>query len=514
MSERERRIRAELMPLNSVRNRLVLLFFAITTAAVGFVYLYVVPQLRSSLTAEKLTRLEATAAEQSERVARALERGASQSRLRRLAVDIAQETDARVTVLGLEEGEAGFAPAFVISDSELERTAVEPAMQRRRTRRRPARRARRWSVWTATRSARRRLPSATRAAAVGGCALDVARRRRRQRRADPAPDPDRGRDRARRCAARGLLRRARHSRRLSRLEEAAEKIAEGNFTDPIPVDSSDEVGQLAMTFNEMQKRLARLDGARKEFIANASHELRTPIFSLGGFVELLEHEEPDRASREEFVREMRGQIERLTKLTADLLDLSKLDADAIELQAEPVELKSLAELVAAEFRPAAERHSSKLDVADGTGPALARGDPDRVAQIIRILLDNALTHTREGTAISVTTMQGAGPPGSSSPTRGPASIPARAGVCSNASTPATRSAGPVWGSRSRASSRCGWTEACGSRPVAAIPSSPSSCRGAQRPRCRRAQREREARSRIPPWAGNLMLGRARTEVVT
>ena len=64
------------MPLNSVRNRLVLLFFAITTGAVGFVYLYVVPQLRSSLTAEKLTRLEATAAEQSERVARALERGA------------------------------------------------------------------------------------------------------------------------------------------------------------------------------------------------------------------------------------------------------------------------------------------------------------------------------------------------------------------------------------------------------------------------------------------------------
>jgi two-component system, OmpR family, sensor kinase len=400
------------MPLNSVRNRLVLLFFAITTAAVGFVYLYVVPQLRSSLTAEKLTRLEATAAEQSERVARALERGASQSRLRRLAVDIAQETDARVTLLGLEEGEAGFAPAFVISDSELERTAVEPRYA------------------AAANAADTGVPSSAvervdghevgeTAVAVG----DEGRPRWAAVLSTSLDDVDDSVALIQRqiliaggialaaALLAGYFAARAHSRRLSRLEEAAEKIAGGNFTDPIPVDSSDEVGQLAMTFNEMQQRLGRLDGARKEFIANASHELRTPIFSLGGFVELLEHEEPDRASREEFVREMRRQIERLTKLTADLLDLSKLDADAIELQAEPVELKSLAELVAAEFRPAAERHSSKLDVADGTGPALARGDPDRVAQIIRILLDNALTHTREGTAISVTTMQGDGTAG-------------------------------------------------------------------------------------------------------
>ena len=211
--------------------------------------------------------------------------------------------------------------------------------------------------------------------------------------------------------AAGYLAAWRFSRRLRRLERAADRIASGDFDVPVHDPVQDEVGQLAQAFDSMRVRLAHLDHARREFIANASHELRTPIFSLGGFVELLEHEEPDRASREEFVREMRGQIERLTKLTADLLDLSKLDADAIELHAEPVELKSLAELVAAEFRPAAERHSSKLDVADGTGPALARGDPDRVAQIIRILLDNALTHTREGTAISVTTMQGDGTAG-------------------------------------------------------------------------------------------------------
>ena len=93
-----------------------------------------------------------------------------------------------------------------------------------------------------------------------------------------------------------------------------------------------------MTLEEMRGRLARLDDARKEFIANASHELRTPIFSLGGFVELIDEDDPDPAARAEFVATMRGQIDRLTKLTTDLLDLSKLDADALTVRAEEIDL--------------------------------------------------------------------------------------------------------------------------------------------------------------------------------
>ena len=92
----------------------------------------------------------------------------------------------------------------------------------------------------------------------------------------------------------------------------------------------------------MQRRLADLDRARKQFIANASHELRTPIFSLGGFVELLEDEDPDPEARAEFVRTMREQVERLTKLTTDLLDLSKLDAGALEMAPRNVALDALA----------------------------------------------------------------------------------------------------------------------------------------------------------------------------
>jgi signal transduction histidine kinase len=190
---------------------------------------------------------------------------------------------------------------------------------------------------------------------------------------------------------------------VRRLQDAARKVADGNFETTIPVASAGQLAPLARTFNEMQRRLAELDSARKQFIANASHELRTPIFSLGGFVELLEEEDPSPEERAEFVRTMRQQIERLTKLTADLLDLSQLDAGAMVMHARNVDLSSLAREVTREFGARAELRGSRLELRTPEQLAIARGDPDRVRQIIRILLDNALTHTPEGTKVTVTT---------------------------------------------------------------------------------------------------------------
>jgi two-component system, OmpR family, sensor kinase len=393
----------ERLPLNSVRNRLVLLFFAITSAAIGFVYLYVVPQLRSSLTAEKLHRLEAAAVQQAPQLSTAMQRGASQGRLRALVRDIARQTDSRVTVVGVRPGTEE--PAFVVADSESEGDAIEPRYVAAAN-----------AAASGTTSSAVELVGGQR---VGQTAVPLLGRGDSPWVAvlsDSLEEVDDNVALIKRqiviaggialiaALLAGYLAARAHSRRLRRLEQAAEEVAEGNFSAPIPVDSRDEVGQLAMTFNEMQRRLARLDSARKEFIANASHELRTPIFSLGGFVELLEDEEPDAASREEFVRTMREQVDRLTKLTSELLDLSKLDADALELRTENVDLAQLAHDIAAEFAPAAERHGSKLDVdGEGEAPAIAHADPDRVSQIVRILIDNALTHTPEGTAIKVTT---------------------------------------------------------------------------------------------------------------
>jgi signal transduction histidine kinase len=195
------------------------------------------------------------------------------------------------------------------------------------------------------------------------------------------------------------------ARRVKRLEQAAGEVAAGNFSRPIPVDSEDEIGQLAVAFNEMQSRLARLDQARKEFIANASHELRTPIFSLGGFVELLQDEDLDEDTRAEFLATMREQVDRLQKLATDLLDLSRLDAGSLELEREPVSLSALAKQITHEFAAAAARGNVTLEVeeVDYEREPEALCDGQRVAQILRILIDNAGTHTPPGTHIRVRT---------------------------------------------------------------------------------------------------------------
>ena len=91
------------------------------------------------------------------------------------------------------------------------------------------------------------------------------------------------------------------ARRIRRLERAADRIASGRFDEPVVDRGRDEVGQLAAAFDRMRLRLAGLDRARREFIANASHELRTPIFSLGGFLELLDDEDLDEETRQEFL---------------------------------------------------------------------------------------------------------------------------------------------------------------------------------------------------------------------
>jgi two-component system OmpR family sensor kinase len=191
------------------------------------------------------------------------------------------------------------------------------------------------------------------------------------------------------------------SQRVGRLEHAARKVAAGDFSNPIRADSDDELGQLAAAFDDMQNQLARLDRARKQFIASASHELRTPIFSLGGFLELLTDEDLDEETRRQFLDQLRGQVERMRKLATELLDLSRLEAGALELRPEPTDLGQLAREVAGEFTPAAQQHDSSVRLDLPKEPIELECDPERVAQVLRILLDNALVHTPAGTGVRV-----------------------------------------------------------------------------------------------------------------
>ena len=195
--------------------------------------------------------------------------------------------------------------------------------------------------------------------------------------------------------------------RIRRLERAADRIASGRFDEPVADSGSDELGELSRAFDRMRVRLSGLDHARREFVANASHELRTPLFSLGGFLELLEDEELDEPTRREFLETMAGQVRRLTKLADDLLDLSRLDAGRLHVETQPVELATLAGAAVDEFAGVALASDHPLEFTSN-GAAAARGDPQRVLQIVRILLENALVHTPPGTPVEVAVRRAGG----------------------------------------------------------------------------------------------------------
>ncbi|MGH2895398.1 MAG: ATP-binding protein, partial [Solirubrobacteraceae bacterium] len=203
----------------------------------------------------------------------------------------------------------------------------------------------------------------------------------------------------------GITLSARLVRRLSRLREAALELAGGGPTVEVPVDRAhDEVGDLARTLATMQQRLRQQEEARRAFVATASHELRTPLTSLDGMLELLRDdlsdETPDLEDARALVERAHAQSRRLGRLAADLLDLSRIDAQ-VQLRSEPVELGELSRAVLAEFEVGTERGDLRSTLDDLGGAVWALGDPGSIAQILRILLDNAVRASPTGSAVRV-----------------------------------------------------------------------------------------------------------------
>jgi signal transduction histidine kinase len=194
-------------------------------------------------------------------------------------------------------------------------------------------------------------------------------------------------------------------RRLRRLRQAALHLASGGTPEPLPADRArDEVGDLTRTFTIMQQRLQHQEEARRAFVATASHELRTPLTSLDGMLELLDDDlrggNPDLGDAQQLLERARAQSRRLGRLAADLLDLSRLDAD-VALRSEPIELGELSRAVMAEFELGTSERRITPVLDDPGAPIWALGDPGSVARIVRILLDNALRASPEGAEITV-----------------------------------------------------------------------------------------------------------------
>jgi signal transduction histidine kinase len=198
---------------------------------------------------------------------------------------------------------------------------------------------------------------------------------------------------------------ARLVRRLRNLSQAALRLADGGPAVEVPVDRvRDEVGDLARTLVTMQRQLQHQEEARRAFVATASHELRTPLTSLDGMLELLDDdlrdEHIDLHDARALLGRARAQSRRLARLAADLLDLSRLDAE-VDLRSEPVELGELSRAVIAEFELGTAERGIESSLDGSAGAVWALGDPGSVARILRILLDNAVRMSPEGSEITI-----------------------------------------------------------------------------------------------------------------
>jgi signal transduction histidine kinase len=194
-------------------------------------------------------------------------------------------------------------------------------------------------------------------------------------------------------------------RRLRRLREAALRLGARGLSEEAPRDRGrDEIGDLARAFTSMQTQLRAQEEARKRFVATASHELRNPLASLHGVLELADDdlggEPPDVADAREQVGRARDQSRRLSVLAADLLDLSRLDAD-VELRREPIELGEICRAAASEFELRVLEHHLALRVEAPDDAIWAEADPGGVARIVRILVDNALRFTPVDSPVEV-----------------------------------------------------------------------------------------------------------------
>lgn len=183
--------------------------------------------------------------------------------------------------------------------------------------------------------------------------------------------------------------------RLRKLRNTSLRVARDGPVDGYEPDRArDEVGDLTRAFATMQQRLREQEEARRAFVATASHELRTPLTSLRLMLDLLRDEldaaEPDLAEARRRVESADRQADRLSGLSGELLDLSRIDA-GVPLRSEPIELDEIAGAAVAEFgvRSAETGRDVRLQA---TEPVGATGDPGRVAQIVRLLIDNALLH--------------------------------------------------------------------------------------------------------------------------
>jgi signal transduction histidine kinase len=186
---------------------------------------------------------------------------------------------------------------------------------------------------------------------------------------------------------------------LAALTRASQAIAAGDLTQRVAIRSEDETAALGRAFNDMAASLAAAETQRRNLIADVSHELRTPLTVVQGDLQaILDGVYPLEMTQ---IASLFDETRLLTRLVDDLHDLALADAGQLRIERLPVDIAEIARAAVAQFAPLAEAQGVRLSVAASGESLVVSGDPDRLAQVLRNLLSNALRHTPAGGQVEV-----------------------------------------------------------------------------------------------------------------
>lgn len=191
---------------------------------------------------------------------------------------------------------------------------------------------------------------------------------------------------------------------LARVGNAARQVGKGDFKINLDTSSNDEFSEVSAAFNTMAARLGEGEQLKRDFLSHMSHELKTPLVAVQEINRLLLDEVEGQLSEAQrrFLELNQSALDQLSKMIRDLLDLSSLEAGAMQYNFGPCDLSRLVHRAASMFEGRAHEASITLSVMAPETPVAAECDKDRIIQVVQNLLDNALKHTPRGGAVAVT----------------------------------------------------------------------------------------------------------------
>ena len=190
-------------------------------------------------------------------------------------------------------------------------------------------------------------------------------------------------------------------RPLRDMASAARSFGDGNFSRRVPITGDDEIGQLAIAFNNMASSLATSESVRRNFIANVSHELKTPMTTIAGFIDgILDGPIPQEKQRY-YLQIVSDEVKRLSRLVRTMLDLSRIDSGELHLRPARFDITQTIFSALLSFERPIEEKRLEIRGLEDAESLFVDGDPDMIHQVMYNLIENAVKFTNEGGYIQI-----------------------------------------------------------------------------------------------------------------